>query len=118
LTRRITLRRLLTALFLGCTIILAGCAGATPAATPTAAPAPSATPAALPPGQLPDFVLNNSARVQRAYRTALANPVAFTKIPCLCGCVHEPTEHRYLLDCFVKEIRPDGAVVFDRHGAT
>jgi hypothetical protein len=110
--------RPLVALFLALLIVLAGCSGATPAAVPTAAPAPSATPAALPPGQWPDFVLNNSARVQRAYRTALANPVAFTKIPCLCGCVHEPTDHRYLLDCFVKEICPDGSVVFDRHGAT
>jgi|GEM_PF-2266210 hypothetical protein len=110
--------RPLAALFLALLVILAGCVGPTPAATPAAAPAHSATSAALPPGQLPDFVLNNSARVQRAYRAALANSVAFTKIPCLCGCVHEPTEHRHLLDCFVKEIRPDGAVVFDRHGAT
>ncbi len=118
MTKKTTLRRMLAALFLGFAIILAGCAGATPAATPTAAPAPSDTSVALPPGQLPDFVLNNSARVQRAYRAAVANPVAFTKIPCLCGCVHEPAEHRHLLDCFLKEIRPDGAVVFDRHGAT
>jgi len=36
-------------------------------------------------------------------------------IPCYCGCGAQG--HRSNLDCYVKEIGPDGSIVFEPHAA-
>ncbi len=68
-----------------------------------------------PKSDLPGFVQEAEPRVQDAYRFALANPEALTKIPCYCGC--RTMGHRHTLDCYLKETRADGSIEFDNHAA-
>jgi hypothetical protein len=65
--------------------------------------------------QLPDFVQESDPRVQDAYRFAIANPEAMTKIPCYCGCGN--MGHENARDCFIKDVLPNGAIEFDNHAA-
>lgn len=51
--------------------------------------------------------------VRESYQLALANPEVFSKIPCYCGC---GAIHKNVKECFVKEVRPDGTVVWDEMG--
>jgi hypothetical protein len=53
--------------------------------------------------------------VKLAYEFALSNPEVLTKIPCYCGCVR--LGHQSVEDCFIKEFKKDGKIVFERHGA-
>jgi hypothetical protein len=53
--------------------------------------------------------------VKLAYEFALSNPEVLTKIPCYCGCVQ--LGHRSVENCFVKEFKKVGGVVFEKHGA-
>jgi hypothetical protein len=57
--------------------------------------------------------------VQEAYRFVLANPDIMSKIPCYCGCGEGhagETPHTSVKDCFVREIKSDGTVVWDEMG--
>jgi hypothetical protein len=63
---------------------------------------------------LPDWVREKPDIIE-AYRFAAANPEILKKIPCYCGCV--AAGHKSNYDCYVKEVRPDGSIVFDRHGS-
>jgi hypothetical protein len=66
-----------------------------------------------PESALPDFVQNAAPQVKEAYRFAIANPDVLRKFPCYCGC--GAMGHRHNLDCYIKEIKPDGAIVFENH---
>lgn len=55
------------------------------------------------------------ATVHEAYGFALQYPNELAQVPCYCGC--EEAGHRNVRDCFVKEIKPDGTVVWDMMGA-
>ena len=68
------------------------------------------------PAQLPDFVLQASAQTQEAYRYAAAHPEVLQYMPCYCGCVNQG--HTSNKDCFIKELRRDGSVVYDAMGST
>lgn len=63
---------------------------------------------------LPAYAQNN-ADIQTAYEYALEKPELLEQIPCYCGC--SQIGHKNVEDCFVKEFRNDGRVVFDEHGA-
>ena len=62
---------------------------------------------------LPDFVSSAPPQVKEAYRFAIANPAVLQKIPCYCGC--GAMGHKSNFNCYVKEIRSDGALEFDDH---
>lgn len=90
-------------------LLLAACSGANSPATSLNQPklAPEAV--------LPDYVrLNAPPAVKEAYRFAIANPDVLKSIPCYCGC--GAVGHQSNLDCYVKDMRPDGSrIVFDNH---
>jgi hypothetical protein len=66
-----------------------------------------------PESALPDFVRGAPAQVREAYRFAIANPDIVELFPCFCGC--GGVGHMSNLDCYVKEFRADGSIVFDDH---
>ncbi|MCP4538099.1 MAG: hypothetical protein GY832_13240 [Chloroflexi bacterium] len=66
-----------------------------------------------PESALPDFVSGASSQVKEAYRFAIANPDVLSQFPCFCAC--GAVGHMSNLDCYVKEFRPDGSIVFDNH---
>ncbi len=81
---------------------LAGCASA-PQAASAQAPAKSA---------LPSFLDDSPTTVREAYADAAAHPETLTQVPCFCGC--DAVGHRNVRDCFVKEVKADGTVVWDK----
>jgi Protein of unknown function with PCYCGC motif len=89
--------------------VLPGCGGASAPANP-ASPAPLTL---APESVLPDFVRSAPPQVREAYRFAVANPDVLKQYPCYCGCV--AAGHQSNLDCYVKEQKSDGTVVFDDH---
>ena len=64
-----------------------------------------------PESALPAAVRQAPAHVQEAYRFAIANRGTLRWIPCFCGCGHEG--HTSNADCYVKDVKPDGSIVFD-----
>lgn len=72
-----------------------------------------------PVSSLPEDKQSAPQTVQEAYRFALANPDILNKIPCYCGCGEghgEEVPHKSVKDCFVREVKPDGTVVWDDMG--
>jgi hypothetical protein len=63
-----------------------------------------------PEGALPDKARKAPPKVREAYRFAIANRGLLSQIPCYCGC---GAEHKSDADCFIKEVRADGSIVFD-----
>lgn len=63
---------------------------------------------------LPKYARRNF-EVQAAYKFALSDPQLLSQIPCYCGCYR--LGHRNTGDCFIKETKEDGKVVFEEHGA-
>lgn len=66
-----------------------------------------------PVSDLPDFVRERPEAVQEAYRFAIANPEVLEAYPCYCGC--NSLGHRNNLQCYIKEIHPDGRIEFETH---
>ncbi len=52
-------------------------------------------------------------QVKEAYRFAIANPDVLDAFPCYCGCGQ--MGHESNLDCYIKEVRADGSLVFENH---
>jgi len=72
-----------------------------------------------PVSQLREDIRQQPATVREAYQFALANPDVLDKIPCYCGCGQghgNDAPHKSVKDCFVREIKPDGSVVWDDMG--
>ena len=65
-------------------------------------------------GGLPEYV-NRSPDIRAAYEYALEKPDLLKQIPCYCGCSR--FGHKNVEDCFVKEFKENGKVVFEEHGA-
>jgi hypothetical protein len=66
-----------------------------------------------PASALPDFVRDGSSQVKEAYRFAIANPEVLSVIPCYCGC--GAMGHKNNLQCYIKDMQPDGSIVFENH---
>ena len=66
--------------------------------------------AMAPESALPEGARKAPPKVREAYRFAIANREILSQIPCYCGC---GAEHKSDLDCFIKDVRPDGSIVFD-----
>lgn len=73
-------------------------------------------------GQMPDFLsqLDGPTRDKTAalYKGAMDDYNMFQHIPCYCGCAIYQTPHKSLAECFIKEKKSDGEVVFTDHGLT
>lgn len=65
--------------------------------------------------QLPAFLDGKHEVIVHAYQTAAANMELLDWIPCYCGC-GEVAGHSNNKNCFIKEVREDGSVVWDDHG--
>ena len=66
-----------------------------------------------PASQLSPELQKAPPKVREAYQYALANPELLQRIPCYCGC--GSIGHTSNLDCYVKEVKRDGKVVFEDH---
>lgn len=62
---------------------------------------------------MPYDVRSAPERTQEAYRFAVANPEAASRVPCYCGCVG--LGHLSSYDCYVAEVKDDGKLAFDSH---
>jgi hypothetical protein len=91
--------------------VLMAAAGGVVAAGPGGARA--AELALAPESALPDFVRRAPPQVKEAYRFAIANPELLRAFPCYCGC--GSVGHKSNLECYVKQVRPDGSIEFDNH---
>ena len=66
-----------------------------------------------PESALPDFVQDAAPQVKEAYRFAIANPDVLSDFPCYCGC--GAVGHQNNLQCYIKQVRPDGSIEFENH---
>jgi hypothetical protein len=66
-----------------------------------------------PESALPGFVQDAPPQVKEAYRFAIANPDVLSDFPCYCGC--GAVGHKNNLQCYIKEVRPDGSIEFENH---
>ena len=91
-------------------LILSACGNATSSSSPSGGGEPKLAPESV----LPDYIRDNAPpQVKEAYRFAVANPDVLKQYPCYCGC--GSVQHGSNLDCYIKEVRAGGAVVFDDH---
>ncbi|CAJ1004578.1 MULTISPECIES: PCYCGC domain-containing protein [Brevibacillus] len=65
--------------------------------------------------QLPSFLNDLDPQIVAAYKIAAANRDLLKSIPCYCGC-GESAGHQHNGNCFIKEEREDGSIVWDDHG--
>lgn len=63
--------------------------------------------------QLSPEVRKAPPTVREAYQFAVANPDILEHVPCYCGC--GSIRHKSNLDCYVKQLKPDGSVTLDDH---
>jgi hypothetical protein len=65
----------------------------------------------------PDFVLAAGPEVKRLYEFQVTHGELMRYMPCFCGC-GQNAGHRSNRDCYVREVNPDGSVVFDSMAPT
>jgi hypothetical protein len=65
--------------------------------------------------ELPSFLEGKDENLRAIYLAAAKNADLLQWIPCYCGCA-ESANHQHSGNCFFKEIREDGSVVWDDHG--
>ncbi|MDR7317421.1 PCYCGC domain-containing protein [Brevibacillus nitrificans] len=65
--------------------------------------------------QLPKFLDNQDPVIVESYKVAAANRELLKSIPCYCGC-GESAGHQHNGNCFIKEEKSDGSIVWDDHG--
>ncbi len=63
--------------------------------------------------RLRDDLQHQYEHIREPYQLALANPEVLSQIPCYCGC---RGAHKNVRECFVREVKPDGTVVWDEMG--
>ncbi|TBL68551.1 PCYCGC motif-containing (lipo)protein [Paenibacillus thalictri] len=64
---------------------------------------------------MPDFLKNQKDEIRLVYQLAAQNTDMLKWMPCYCGC-GESAGHQSNQNCFIKEVLPDGSVVWDDHG--
>ena len=65
----------------------------------------------------PDYVLAAGPQVKRLYEFQVTHGELMRYMPCFCGC-GQNAGHRSNRDCYVREVNPDGSVVFDSMAPT
>ena len=68
--------------------------------------------ALAPESALPEYFRKAPPNVREAYRFAIANRGILQQIPCYCGCGSDG--HKNNADCYIKDVKPDGTVDFDK----
>ncbi|MCP8969586.1 PCYCGC domain-containing protein [Ectobacillus ponti] len=66
---------------------------------------------------LPSFLSSYPKEVQQVYMVAGQNHELLNWIPCYCGC-GESVGHRSNKNCFIREVKANGEVVWDSHATT
>lgn len=66
---------------------------------------------------LPSFLNGLDPQIRQVYQIAAQNEALLSWIPCYCGC-GESAGHRSNRDCFIKEVKANGEIVWDSHGTT
>lgn len=64
---------------------------------------------------LPSFLDKQHEEIRLVYQAAGQAVEILQWMPCYCGC-GESAGHRSNLNCFIREVKEDGAVVWDDHG--
>jgi hypothetical protein len=64
---------------------------------------------------LPSFLNGQKEEIRLVYQMAGLSAELLQWIPCYCGC-GESVGHKSNLNCFIKEVKSDGSVVWDDHG--
>jgi hypothetical protein len=96
-------------------LALAGALGAACTGQQSGRARPDAPLIAVPPrNSWPPQFQQASPEAQQAYRFAVAHLKVLQYMPCYCGC--GSIGHTSNKDCYIREVRPDGAVVLDPHG--
>lgn len=65
----------------------------------------------------PDYVTAAGPEVQRLYEFQVTHGELMRYMPCFCGC-GQNAGHRSNRDCYVREVKADGSVVFDSMAPT
>jgi hypothetical protein len=60
----------------------------------------------------PDWIQRAGGDVKRLYEFQVVNGDLMKHMPCFCGC-GRTDGHKSNRDCYVREVKPDGLVVFD-----
>ena len=94
---------LLFAVILSVALVMSACGGGSSGQQVKLAPV----------SELPTELANAPVQVREAYQFAIANQGYLSNFPCYCGC--GAVEHKSNLDCYIREVRPDGSIVFDDH---
>ncbi len=68
-----------------------------------------------PPGHLPAFLKDAPEQTLEIYRWAAAHADLLRFIPCYCGCA--TMGHDSNAACYLRGLRPDGKIWYERHGA-
>lgn len=69
------------------------------------------------PNQLPTFLKNVDPSIGNIYKLAAENQELLASIACYCGC-GESVGHKSNLNCFIKEKKANGSIVWDTHAIT
>lgn len=64
---------------------------------------------------LPSFLDQQSDDLKLVYKAVGQATETLKWMPCYCGCA-ESANHKSNLNCFIKEVKEDGSVVWDDHG--
>lgn len=64
----------------------------------------------------PAFITNAAPEVKQLYEFQLTHGDLMRYIPCFCGCGNDG--HANNRDCYIKQVNPDGSVVFDTMAPT
>ncbi|MEK8131474.1 PCYCGC motif-containing (lipo)protein [Paenibacillus filicis] len=64
---------------------------------------------------LPKFLDKQTEEIRLVYQAAGHATDILKWMPCYCGC-GESAGHQSNMNCFVKEVKPDGSIVWDDHG--
>ncbi|GEL05761.1 PCYCGC domain-containing protein [Rummeliibacillus sp. G93] len=64
---------------------------------------------------LPSFLDKQSEDLKLVYQAAGKATEVLKWMPCYCGCA-ESANHESNLNCFIKEVKKDGSIVWDDHG--
>lgn len=65
---------------------------------------------------LPAFITGAKPEVQQLYEFQMTHGELTKYIPCFCGCGSDG--HANNRDCYIKEVKPDGSVIFDTMAPT
>ncbi|ARU61811.1 hypothetical protein CBW65_12810 [Tumebacillus avium] len=63
----------------------------------------------------PQFLIQKNTKIKQAYVAAVENVDVLKNMPCYCGC-GDHAGHKSNAECFVKDVRANGEVVWDDHG--